>query len=355
MEKENGYMQRRMNWKKIWLLYLERIWLTVVLAASVAAIAAGCYRVVRALNSEGQFYRVSSDYYITFNFDEYETSVDYYNAYTWDSILRDDPIVDGALANLPSDYTKEEIKDSITGEMLGDYRILTVHSTHKDPERAQAIADAYVISMELFADKIEMLDTIELWSKEDCTAVVEDDLTANAAVLGALIGFVMALILCAIHYILDDSIYLESDFTERFDISFLGMLTRQDSDLCRQELRDNLSYLLKQENGYHLVFAPMNISTEKYNENEKREILFNKVKTLTDRVDEICSLQGDDLETLRQSNGAILMIPWGSKNGNIAEKTITFLRKQDCNIIGAIIYDADDAFLKRYYNSRKSR
>lgn len=352
MEKENGYMQRSMNWKKIWLLYWERAWIVIALSVFTAMFAAGCYRVVTAFNGEGQFYRVSSDYYITFNFDEYENSVDYYNAYTWDNILRNDPIVDVALLNLPEDYTKDEIKASITGEMLGDYRILTVHSTHKDPERAQVIADAYVISMELFADKIEMLDTIELWSKEECMPVEEADLTANAAVLGALIGLVLALIIWSIHCILDDSIYLESDFTERFEVPFLGMMTKKGSDLCKQELKDNLSYLLKEENGYQLVFAPMNISTEKYTETEKQKILLKEIKELCSSVEGTLSLQGEDLEILRQSSGAILMLPWGSKNGNIVEKTIAFMDKQDCKLAGAVLYDADDKFMRRYYGRK---
>jgi len=354
MKKNNEYMQRSINWKKIWLLYWERIWLVVVISIFTAMLAAGFYRVVTALNSEGQFYRVSSDYYITFNFDEYENSVDYYNAYTWDNILRDDPIVDAALESLPKDYSKDEVKASITGEMLGDYRILTVHSTHMDPERAQTIADAYELSLELFADKIEMLDTIELWSKEECVPVEEADLTANAAILGALIGLVAALIICSIHYVLDDSIYLESDFTERFNIPFLGTLTRKGSDLCKQELKDNLSYLLKEENGYHLVFTPMNIATEKYTETEKQKLLQDEIKTLHTGIEGNLSLQGKDLETLRAGNGAILMLPWGSKNGNVIEKAIAFLVKQECKIMGAVLYDADDKFLKRYYNSRKS-
>lgn len=349
MEKNNGYMQRRMNWKKIWLLYMERVWLVIVMTIFAALLAAGCYRVVCALTSEGQFYRVSSDYYITFNVDEYETSMDHYNAYTWDSILRDDPIVDAALANLPEDYTKDEIKASVMGEMLGDYRILTVYSTHMDPKRAQAIADAYVISLDLFADKIEMLDTIELWSQEKCVPVEEADLTANAAVLGAIGGGIFAMVFWSIHYILDDSVYVESDFTERFDIPFLGMMTRKGSQICKQELKDNLSYLLKESGGYYLVHAQMNVTTEKYTETEKRKILFDEIKAITDKVEGNLSLQGKDLETLRQSNGAILMLPWGNKNGNAVEKIITFMKKQNCNIVGAIVYDADEKFLKRYY------
>ena len=55
------------------------------------------------------------------------------------------------------------------------------------------------------------------------------------------------------------------------------------------------------------------------------------------------------MDTLRKSSGAVLMIPWGNKNGNVVEKTIAFLNKQDCKIAGAIIYDAEDAFLRKYY------
>ena len=357
MEKENSYMQRRMDWKKIWLLYWERVWLVIVVTAIAAAMGAGIYQVVRALNNEGQFYRVSSDYYITFNFDEYENSVDYYNAYTWDNILRDDPIVDGALAVLPADYTKDEIKASITGEMLGDYRILTVHATHMDPARAEAIADAYTQSLVLFADKIEMLDTIELWSKEECLPVVEKDLTPNAAAAGAVAGLVLGVILWSIYYILDDSIYVESDFTERFStpcpLTFLGTLTKTESNLCKQELKANMDFMLREEKGYYLVFAGTENTSAAAEIKEKQKLVLDEVKTYCGGIEGILTLQGEDLNKLRYSNGAILMLPWGSKNGRITEKTVAFLEKQDCPIAGAILYNADTKFLKRYYNIQK--
>lgn len=345
MEKNNEYMQGHMNWKKISLLYRRKIWLVVVIMAVAAAIAAGLYRLEETLTDEGQFYRVSSDYYITFNFDEYEASVDYYNAYTWDSILRDDPIVDEALKLLPGDYTKEEVKASITGEMLGDYRILTVHATHEDPVRAEEIAYAYTQSLAIFADKIEMLDEIEIWSREECLPVEEADLTVNAAILGGIIGLVLALILWTIHHVLDDSVYVESDFTERFTVPFLGMITKNGSELCKQELQDNLSYLLKEESGYYLV----NVNAKKAGAKEIKEDVLQHMKELHSGMKEELSLQGEDLNTLRKSSGAVIMIPWGNKNGRLIEKTISFLQKQDCTIAGAVIYGADDKFLKRYY------
>ena len=64
-------------------------------------------------------------------------------------------------------------------------------------------------------------------------------------------------------------------------------------------------------------------------------------------------MQGGDLDTLRKSSGVVLMVPWGDKSGNVVEKTIAFLEKQDCKIAGAILYDVEDAFLRKYYGISK--
>lgn len=344
MEKETAYMERKIDYKKIWILYWQRVWLVITFTVAAAAIGAGVYNVVRALNSEGDIYRVSSDYYITFNEDE--KGVDYYNAYTWDTILRDDPVVDVVMENLPDSVSKDRVKAAVTGEMLGDYRILTVHATSADPEFAQMVAEAYIKGLSQFADKISMLDTIELWSQEEVALVVEEDLTANAAILGAVVGLFLGIIIWSIYCILDDSIYTEKDFTDRFAVPFLGMITRKDSALCKQELKDNVSYLLKEEE-YYLVFAEKeNAVTDK-----EKESLLARVDNA--RIKGILSMQGEDLDILRKSSGVVLMVPWGDKNGNVVEKTIAFLEKQDCKIAGAILYDAEDAFLRKYYGISK--
>lgn len=342
MEKDSTYMQRSIDWKKAWLLYCKKIWMIFWLTGMAAVIIAGIYRVVKVINSEGQLYRVSSDYYITFNFDEYESGPDYYNAYTWDSILRDDPIVEEALAVLPKDYTKEEIKASITGEMLGDYRILTVHATSKDPVRAEEIAYAYTQSLARFAEKIDMLGTIEIWSREKCLPVVEKDLTGNALLLGAVLGFVFSVFAVAFFCLLDDSVYVESDFTDCYEIPFLGMITKKGSAFCKQELKENVSYLLGKDKTYYCV----NVAVGKETEGS----VFEKLKEIHNGISGELSLQGSDLDTLRNSSGAVLLIPWGEKNGKTVKKTVSFLQKQDCIIAGAVIYQADDRFLKRYYS-----
>ncbi len=344
------YMNQHINWKKIWLLYKDRVWLIVVLAMAAAGMAAGIYQVGRALLQDGPDYRVSSDYYLYFNAEDYPDGVDYYNAYTWDTILRDDPLVNAALEVLPEDYTEEEIRASVTGEMLGDYRILTVYATHQVPERAEAIAQAYLHALETFPERIDIFDHIELWSQEDCEPVKERDLSPNIALIAGVISIFLAGFGWAIGYVLDDSIYVEKDYTSRFEGTFFGTMTEKESDLCKQEIRDNMEFLLPETSDYYLVFMTMKNHTDKYTKKEKQEEILKRVQSLSSKVSGRLALQGKELELLRKSSGAILMIPWGKRNGNEIEKTLAFLKKQNCNPAGVIVYDADERFLKKYYH-----
>lgn len=343
MRKESAYMQCMIDWKRVWLLFYKKIWLVLVITVAGILLSALGYKLVDTITSEGQYYRVSSDYYITFNEDE--NGVDYYNAYTWDTILRDDPVVDVVMENLSADISREKVKAAISGEMLGDYRILTVHATSLDKQEAVIIANAYEEGLAKFADKIEMLDTIELWSQEEVAPLIENDYMVNMGLFGGAVAFVLTLLLMAFFYILDDSIYIENDFTQRFDVPFLGMLTKEGSDSCIRELRENLNYLCNADGVYYLVAWNNGIGT----------VTEDAIKELLPAIRGNVSVQGEGLDILRNSDGAIIVIPWGSKNGRIIDKLIRFLAKQDCKIAGAVLTDADDTFLKAYYFGKTKR
>jgi len=343
MGKESAYMQRQIDWKRVWMLFRNKIWLVLVITVAGALVGALGYKLVDAVTSEGQYYRVSSDYYITFNEDE--NGVDYYNAYTWDSILRDDPVVDVVMEYLPSDISAGQVRDAVSGEMLGDYRILTVYVDSLEPQFAETVADAYEKGLAAFADKITMLNTIERWSREEVTPLVENDYMINMGLFGGAVAFVLTLLLMAFFYFLDDSIYLEKDFTQRFEVPFLGMLTKEGSDFCMQELKENLKYLCNAEGPYYLVAW----------DNKIDSVTEDALKELLPTIRGKASMQGEDLEKLRNSDGAIVVLPWGNKNGRIADKVIRFLAKQDCKIAGAVLTDADDTFLKTYYFGKAKR
>ena len=171
------YMEQGMDMKRLVLVLGKKLWL--LLAAIICGAVSGgiTYKVVTHITNGEPEFRASADYYISF----FESGPDYYNAYTWDNILRDDPIVDYALTLLPKDITKDMVKAAVSGEMLGDYRILTVHVNAETKEKADLIAEAYQEALWNFGQEMTLLDKVEVWSQDEAVLFEKNTKTANAA------------------------------------------------------------------------------------------------------------------------------------------------------------------------------
>ena len=285
--------------RRLWRQFKKRFW--IVLVATVIGAVAGfaAYVIYSNIKSGNTVYRIRNDYYISFNHEDFPNGVDYYNAYTWDGILRDDPIVNVALENA-SGVTKQQILDSVTGEILGDYRILTVVVTGTDSDLIQKISDAYKVALPAFADKIDMLSGIELWT--DAQIEVYDAYTreGNAAFLGGLIGLLCSLFAVLLYAVFDDRIYTERDWIMRYpDIPYLG---KRDTD----EYKVNREHLLE-DGGNYIEFASEQFRYDK--------MLF---------------------DALREADGIILKLNPGVDTTETMDKVIFTMYKQDVNVVGVM-------------------
>ena len=286
--------------KRLFCQIIHKIWIIIAATMIGAIIGISAYILYAHTVSGDTVYRISNDYYITFNYDEYPNGVDYYNAYTWDSILRDDPIVLYAMSLMPG-MEKDKILESVSGEMLGDYRILTVHVTGTDPNTVLEISDAYKQALPHFATDIDMLSHIDVWTDSDM--VVYDAYTrdGNAAFLGALIGLVISLFIMLIYYTVDDGIYSERDWVSRYpDIPFLGY---EDTD----EARANTEYIVGDMEGIREL--PVS------------DLLFDV----------------DAFKEMRELKGVILKVTQGKDKGDVIDKAVYTLSKQDVHISGVLM------------------
>lgn len=310
---KKGYMNQGMDLKRLVLVLGKKLWL--ILAATILGAVLGgmTYKVVKGITNGEPEYRASADYYISF----FEDGADYYNAYTWDNILRDDPIVDYALTLLPKEITKDMVKDSVTGEMLSDYRILTVHVNAKSKEVADTIAAAYEKSLWHFGQEMDLLDKVERWSQEEAVLFEKNNKTMNAALLGAIIALLLVTFVVLFYYILEDAFYVERDAEERFGLKVYGLLTKQNDKIQKQILRDNLNY----------VFGAEEIETW------NAEII----------------PASEDYKRLRTKEHLLLNIPWGRNNGRQVEKVLRQMELQDVKVEGIVITEAEDSFVKAYY------
>ena len=293
------FYARPLDLRRLFGQFVKRIWIVVLTTAVCALIGLGLYVLYSHVMSGNTVYRIRNDYYITFNHEDFPNGVDYYNAYTWDSILRDDPIVNRALQEL-SGVGKDEILKSVTGEILGDYRILTVVVTGTDRELISKISDAYKVALPAFADMIDMLAKIELWT--DAEIEVYDAYTreGNAAFLGGLIGLFASLFAVLLYGIFDDAIYTERDWRLRYpDIPYLG---RRDPD----EYSVNRSHLLKYDGNY------IELTTD--------EFKFDRA----------------EFDRLRSADGVLIKLKAGRDRFETMDKVVFTLIKQDVKVVGVM-------------------
>ena len=293
------FYARPLDLRRLFGQFVKRIWIVVLTTAVCALIGLGLYVLYSHVMSGNTVYRIRNDYYITFNHEDFPNGVDYYNAYTWDSILRDDPIVNRALQEL-SGVGTDEILKSVTGEILGDYRILTVVVTGTDRELISKISDAYKVALPAFADMIDMLAKIELWT--DAEIEVYDAYTreGNAAFLGGLIGLFASLFAVLLYGIFDDAIYTERDWRLRYpDIPYLG---RRDTD----EYSVNRSHLLKYDGNY------IELTTD--------EFKFDRA----------------EFDRLRSADGVLIKLKAGRDRFETMDKVVFTLIKQDVKVVGVM-------------------
>ena len=293
------FYARPLDLRRLFGQFVKRIWIVVLTTAVCALIGLGLYVLYSHVMSGNTVYRIRNDYYITFNHEDFPNGVDYYNAYTWDSILRDDPIVNRALQEL-SGVGNDEILKSVTGEILGDYRILTVVVTGTDRELISKISDAYKVALPAFADMIDMLAKIELWT--DAEIEVYDAYTreGNAAFLGGLIGLFASLFAVLLYGIFDDAIYTERDWRLRYpDIPYLG---RRDTD----EYSVNRSHLLKYDGNY------IELTTD--------EFKFDRA----------------EFDRLRSADGVLIKLKAGRDRFETMDKVVFTLIKQDVKVVGVM-------------------
>ncbi len=294
-----GFDTRPIDLRRLWRQLAKRFWI-VVAAAVVGAVAGfAIYQLYSNIMSGNTLYRIRNDYYITFNTQEFPNGVDYYNAYTWDGILRDDPVVNKALETDPS-LNKQQILESVTGEILGDYRILTVVVTGTDQDLVRRISDAYKTALPAFADKIDMLSLIEVWTDADIEVYDAYTRDMNAAFLGGLIGLLVSLFAVLLYGIFDDAIYTERDWMMRYpQVPYLG---RRDTD----EYRANRSHLLKYDGNY----IELTSDEFRYDLNE--------------------------FDRMRNADGVIIRLSPGKDTTDVMDKVVYTLKKQDVKVVGVM-------------------
>lgn len=379
---DQEYMQEGMDLKKFALCLYKKLGTIFLFTALGAFLCGGIYILVREFAMETQW-QAQSKFYLQFvNRANAEQS---YNGYTWNDLLHGDPVMDKVMEvmerNRPADLVETDdetfrklVEDALEAKILSDSRLLTVFATGSSEEWTALVQSAAEEGLLRFGEEQEEIISMELNNSIPPEVVVWSDRTAQAVIGGGVLFFVVALFVWIFAYILDDSLYVIADAEKRYPFPLLGLLIKnadgEDKQPYADELAENVAYLLKDEQRL-LFLSPDDLpfingggdssdSIGKRDDTEEQVgILTESVRLIFDNIIQknrwlTYTLQSFPTVSstgskIREVDGVILAVPFGKRNGKKIDRTVSFLKSQGCRILGLLIIEGDEKFLKRYY------
>lgn len=369
------YRKRGMDLRRLYLCFQGKVWLFLMLTVMGAVIGGVSYQVARAMRMPITYEGVSK-LYISFGVDESGEIYQYYNGYTWNDLLDTDPILDRIMEFVPEGYTREEVSAATKAEILSDIRLLTITVNGSTEKFVREIQEAVEKGLVEYARDSEELKRIEVIRTKEPVHVLWDDKTVTACITGGVIFAVVTCLFMAFGYVLDESVYVQSDVEKKYPYKVLGIMTCKQKGLqpYARELQANFSYLL----GDRKKFAMIDIGDHSDIRRMELELVLNAGKnefvggdgeagglTWTIPKDPDAEktgeeweavpfnqsvLSGKELEQIRALGGAVLLLPFGEDLSRKTSRVLSLLNNQDCQVLGMVITQADEEFLNRYYN-----
>ena len=361
------------------LRLLNSIWIVFVAALAGAAICAGGYMLVKLINPAAREYQAETKYYIDFAEDSTGIGYGYYNDYTWNDWMKSDGILNYTMSLLPEDISKETVENAVVADIISDVRLLTITVTTSNAELTETIADATAKSLVHFPEDIKEIDGIRVIRDEEVKEMVVDDLTKNFAIFGLVFGTLTSLFGLMLVHCMDSSVYLPKDIENRFHIPVLGVCYQsgnetEDAEDNRAEFLANAGYLLKDKTKIAIVWLgdkegevpgksegkqrTGDIATGGKNVQKMVQMLGDATNAVDVEVTETSFFRGSvpDYEQLRQADAVIGIFSYGSADGKTAERYLSDLKKQDCEMTAAVLCNVDRKLYRRYYfgNKRKN-
>ncbi len=374
IEMNEEYLNKGMDLKRLSLYLQKRIWLVVMLAILGATCGGIVYQVVRGVKMPVEYESVSK-LYISFGHDESGEVYQYYNGYTWDDLLDSDPILDIVMSALPG-YEKEQVREATTAEILSDIRLLTIKVKGNNEKFVREIRNAVESGLREYARTSEELDQIEVIRSGAPERVYWDDRTTAACVTGAVILGIFSLLVIGFGYALDEAVYVQEDVERKYAYRALGILTRNQKGLqpYARELKANIHYLMGDKKTFAILDMDNHADTRKL----ELERLLNREDTdgfgssiarpeeefsWSMPLEEQKEPEGEweviafnentfgeeECGKIREAGGVIILLPFGTDAGRRTCRILSFLKNQDCPVIGMVIAQADEEFLNRYF------
>ena len=303
------------------LLYRKKMWISIICALAGALLGGGLYLIVHVAFAPARVYEGASKVYLTFAADDDGDAYQYYNGYTWNDLMKTEPILDKILDELADTEDRQRVKDSITADILSDIRLLTVTVRTQDPAETERILRAAENALIRFGAEMAEFDEIEVIDHGRAALVGVEDETVRAVVAGGVIGLLLSLLGLALACVLDDSVYVPSDLEKRYAFPVLGVTFAGDAETGRQMLEEHIAHVSAGKTA--IVYVDTAQNTVTIPEDGRKE-----------------------------DAGLILQVPYGSGGGKLLERWVREAAFMNREILGIVITDADKSLYRLYFGRR---
>ena len=139
-------------------------------------------------------------------------------------VVIDRPVLDAVIENLNLNMTYKQLKGMISVTNPQSTRIIEITVTDSNPERANKIADEMAdVAAAFIAEKMDkQAPSILHYSYSDGGVVSPN--VSKSTILGAVVGFSLAMILLILRYLLSDTMMSVEDVERKLGLSVLGTI-----------------------------------------------------------------------------------------------------------------------------------
>lgn len=375
--------------KMLLIYFIKRMRFVVYFAVFGAVLFAAVYYLKTFVFVDEHQYVARSELYLVYA-DEVRLENVYINDYTWQNLVHTDKAMNCALEYIDdSTVTEDYLREAVWAGLVSDARFVELKVTTNDPELSIQIAQAYQIAIKELGEEMVDIDTVTVFTEADSAEeITVNNRTFRMACTGAVIGAVLTFFGIALQYVFDDSVYTANQFERRYGIPVIGIcLKAKKNEVVGESLVGQKSSVAKARlwgrQVIKLNYKKLTSDCKKIVVTDtairgKSDFAFEllrdaKMKLEQDELlaiamgsleDEKAFYTSSDYELIRKASvsedadvaadcadadGVIIMVQMGAHNGKLLERALDLLVKQECNVVGALLYDGDASLLKMYY------
>lgn len=329
--------------------------LGLILAVTLAGtlVFGGGYYVKNILLRPEPVYSVTSTYRVDYAVkEEKDLSTMHINEMTWNTYVDTQMFLDEVRQYLTGNtlYTDAELTEAISAVVASNLKVISTVVRTESPERSLEIAAAVEKALvQDFPGQISEILSIFVmdpgWSAEE---IYPDVRPLRAVILSALLSFFFAAVILLLKELGDDSIWIPAILRQRYNLQVVGTLHSP-------ELMENIRYLFRGKKKIAVCpvqdqVDPSQVLAELKEACSKQESQWECKEWLPVPAPILCP---DGCQALRDADGILLVVAAGSHAGKQLEYTMEFLKQQDCEITGVMLWGADELLLKAYYGFRR--